>query len=80
MKHKKFCRMYIQKKQELLYYSTDKIICRNIKKVEVKMEETIDLREYFAIIKKRFWIIALLAIISELISGVISFFYVKSSI
>ena len=38
------------------------------------MEETIDLREYFAIIKKRFWIIALLAIISALISGVISFF------
>ena len=36
------------------------------------MEETIDLREYFAIIKKRFWIIALLAIISALISGVIS--------
>ena len=28
-----------------------------MKKVEVKMEETIDLREYFAIIKKRFWII-----------------------
>ena len=44
------------------------------------MEETIDLREYFAIIKKRFWIIALLAIISALISGVISFFYVKASI
>ena len=38
------------------------------------MEETIDLREYFAIIKKRFWIIALLAIISALISGAISFF------
>ena len=38
------------------------------------MEETIDLREYFAIIKKRFWIIALLAIISALFSGVISFF------
>ncbi len=38
------------------------------------MEETIDLREYFSIIKKRFWIIALLAIISALISGVISFF------
>lgn len=38
------------------------------------MEETIDLREYFAIIKKRFWIIALLAIISAVISGVISFF------
>ena len=38
------------------------------------MEETIDLREYFTIIKKRFWIIALLAIISALISGVISFF------
>ena len=41
------------------------------------MEETIDLREYFAIIKKRFWIIALLAIISALISGVISFFMLK---
>ena len=41
------------------------------------MEETIDLREYFTIIKKRFWIIALLAIISALISGVISFFVLK---
>ena len=41
------------------------------------MEETIDLREYFSIIKKRFWIIALLAIISALISGVISFFMLK---
>lgn len=41
------------------------------------MEETIDLREYFAIIKKRFWIIALLAIISAIISGVISFFMLK---
>lgn len=41
------------------------------------MEETIDLREYFAIIKKRFWIIALLAIISAVISGVISFFMLK---
>ena len=38
------------------------------------MEETIDLREYFAIIKKRFWIIALLAIVSAIVSGVISFF------
>ena len=38
------------------------------------MEETIDLREYFGIIKKRFWIIALLAIVSAFVSGVISFF------
>ena len=38
------------------------------------MEETIDLREYFGIIKKRFWIIALLAIVSAVVSGVISFF------
>ena len=38
------------------------------------MEETIDLREYFGIIKKRFWIIALLAIVSSLVSGIISFF------
>ena len=41
------------------------------------MEETIDLREYFAIIKKRFWIIALLTLISALISGAISFFVLK---
>ena len=38
------------------------------------MEETIDLREYFGIIKKRFWIIALLAIVSAVVSGIISFF------
>lgn len=38
------------------------------------MEETIDLREYFAIIKKRFWIIALISVIAMVISGVISFF------
>ena len=38
------------------------------------MEETIDLREYFAIIKKRFWIIGLISVIAMVISGVISFF------
>ena len=38
------------------------------------MEETIDLREYFQIIKKRFWIIALLAVIAMVASGLISFF------
>ena len=38
------------------------------------MEETIDLREYFQIIKKRFWIIALLAVIAMVASGSISFF------
>ena len=38
------------------------------------MEETIDLREYFAIIKKRFWIIALITVIAMVVSGVISFF------
>ena len=38
------------------------------------MEETIDLREYFGIIKKRFWIIALITVIAMVISGVISFF------
>ena len=41
------------------------------------MEETIDLREYFAIIKKRFWIITLLTIIAGVISGVISFFVLQ---
>ena len=38
------------------------------------MEETIDLREYFAIIKKRFWIIGLITVIAMVVSGVISFF------
>lgn len=38
------------------------------------MEETIDLREYFQIIKKKAWIIALITIIAMLVSGIISFF------
>lgn len=38
------------------------------------MEETIDLREYFYIIKKKLWVIALSAIICGLVSGLISFF------
>ena len=39
-----------------------------------KMEETIDLRECFSIIKKRFWVIALITVIATAISGVMSFF------
>ena len=39
-----------------------------------KMEETVDLREYFGIVKKRFWIVALITIIAVVVSGVISFF------
>ena len=42
------------------------------------MEETIDLREYFAIIKKRFWIIALITVVAMVVSGVISFFMLSS--
>ena len=38
------------------------------------MEETVDLREYFGILKKRFWIVALITIIAVVVSGVISFF------
>ena len=38
------------------------------------MEETVDLREYFGIVKKRFWIVALITIIAVVVSGVISFF------
>ena len=38
------------------------------------MEETIDLREYLGIIKKRFWIIALITTIAIVLSGAISFF------
>ena len=41
------------------------------------MEETIDLREYFFILKKKMWIIALSAIICGLISGIISFFVLQ---
>lgn len=41
------------------------------------MEETIDLREYFAIIKKRFWIIALITVIAILVSSIVSFFVLK---
>lgn len=38
------------------------------------MEESIDLKQLFGIIKKRFWLIALLTIIAATISGVVSFF------
>lgn len=38
------------------------------------MEETIDLKEYFQIIKKRAWIIALITGIAVVASGIISFF------
>lgn len=38
------------------------------------MEETIDLREYFYIIKKRAWIIVLITVLAMLTSGIISFF------
>lgn len=38
------------------------------------MEETIDLKEYFLIIKKKAWIIALITSMAMLASGIISFF------
>lgn len=38
------------------------------------MEETIDLKEYFYIIKKRAWIIALITVTAMVASGIISFF------
>lgn len=41
------------------------------------MEETIDLREYFFILKKKMWIIGLSAIVCGLISGIISFFVLQ---
>ena len=41
------------------------------------MEETIDLREYFFILKKKMWLIGLSAIICGLISGIVSFFVLK---
>ena len=42
------------------------------------MEETVDLREYFGIVKKRFWIVALITIIAVVVSGVISFFMLNT--
>ncbi|MFP8643710.1 YveK family protein [Priestia aryabhattai] len=38
------------------------------------MEESIDLKQLFVVIKRRFWLIALLTIIAATISGVVSFF------
>ena len=38
------------------------------------MEETIDLREYFFILKKKLWIIVTSALVCGLISGLVSFF------
>ena len=38
------------------------------------MEETIDLREYFFILKKKLWIIVTSALVCWLISGLVSFF------
>ena len=66
--------MYIQHKYKMVYYFMKMVNNGKNVKMEEKMEETIDLREYFGIIKKRFWIIALLAIVSSLVSGIISFF------
>ena len=43
----------------------------------VKKEETIDLREYFFILKKKIWLIIASALICGLISGLISFFVLK---
>jgi capsular polysaccharide biosynthesis protein len=41
------------------------------------MEETIDLREYLYILKKRLWIIVLITFITTAASGVISFFVLE---
>ena len=41
------------------------------------MEETIDLREYFFILKKKMWLIGLSAVICGLISGLVSFFVLE---
>ena len=38
------------------------------------MEETIDLKEYFLIIKKKAWIIVLITSMAMLASGLINFF------
>ena len=54
------------------YMSFERII--NKRKWEEKMEETIDLREYFFILKKKIWLIVASALVCGLISGLVSFF------
>ena len=41
------------------------------------MEETIDLREYFFILKKKMWLICLSAIVCGAISGLVSFYVLE---
>lgn len=41
------------------------------------MEETINLREYFFILKKKMWIISLSAVICGVISGLVSFYVLR---
>jgi len=41
------------------------------------LEEEIDLREYLQVIRRRFWIIALITIAAVLLSAVLSYFYVN---
>ena len=41
------------------------------------MEETIDLKEYFFILKKKMWLIVLAAVICGVISGLVSFYVLK---
>ena len=41
------------------------------------MEETIDLREYFFILKKKMWLICLSAIVCGTISGLVSFYVLE---
>lgn len=41
------------------------------------MEETIDLREYFFILKKKMWLIVLATVICGVISGLVSFYVLK---
>lgn len=41
------------------------------------MKETIDLREYFFILKRKMWLIALAAVICGVISGLVSFYVLK---
>jgi capsular polysaccharide biosynthesis protein len=41
------------------------------------MEETIDLREYIDIIKKRFWLIVIITVVASLVSGIVSFYVLE---
>ena len=66
----KFCLYFIQVRK-------NREVKKGSKHSGGKMEEKIDLREYFFILKKKMWLICLSAIVCGAISGLVSFFVLE---